>query len=617
MPLLSVQNLTCTQGAKTLFETISCAIDEGEKVALIGINGSGKSTLLNHIVTMASERQAHIITQQGLKITYLPQMPLFNPEDTILDHLFSSETPTSNVIRNYHCCLEKPHNDTELTALLSQMDLHQAWDYEARVSSVLSELQITNLTQKMKTLSGGMIKKIGLAQLFFEETDLLIMDEPTNHLDIETIAWLETMLKRINTTLLMVTHDRYFLDKICTKIFEIDQQTLFTYRGNYQSFLEQKAERVLSQQKAEDSIQAIMRVELEWLKRGPKARSTKQKARKQRIEDMQNRDTRTEETPIELGVAGRRLGKKILELKNVTKSFDNRILINQFSYTFKHNEKIGILGPNGAGKTTLFNLVSERLLPDKGEVDIGVNTVWGYFDQHSQDLNPALTIYEHIHQIGTVITLHDGTQISATKLLERFLFPSSALKTQIGKLSGGEKRRLHLVSMLLTNPNFLLFDEPTNDLDITTLSILEDFLLTFSGCVMIISHDRYFMDRVVDQLLVFNSNGIITHFAGTYSDYAALQKENEKTAKSKIPVTKTVSPPSTEKKGLTNAEQNEFKKLEADIITLEEETKRLNMLFSNIKTSTQEFEKAGKDLKEITQKLDSKVERWEHLARES
>ncbi len=616
MTLFSLQHLTCTQGAKTLFTDIELTIEEGEKIALVGINGSGKSTLLKQIVALAQNPTANAIVNPRLKLTYLAQTPTFIPEHSILDHLFSANTPTSKVIRDYHLVLETPELSNNLADIMTQMDLLNAWDYEARVTSILTELQIHNLAQPMHTLSGGMIKKITLAQAFIEDTDLLIMDEPTNHLDIDTISWLENALKRLNVTLLMVTHDRYFLDKICTKILEIDQKTLFTYQGNYQAYLEQKAERLLNQQRTEDSLQSILRVELEWLKRGPKARSTKQKARKQRIETMQNRDTIAQDSAIELGVTGRRLGKKIVEIKAISKAFDARKVIRDFSYSFKQNEKIGILGPNGSGKTTLLNILTQRLAPDQGEVDLGINTVFGYFDQHSQDLDPTLTIYEHIQQIGQFITLHDGTQLSATKLLERFLFPGQMLKTKIGDLSGGERRRLHLVCILLTNPNFLLFDEPTNDLDITTLSILEEFLLNFAGCVIVISHDRYFMDRVIDQLLIFEPGGTIAHFTGNYSDYAEKSKLDAKSeAKSPAsPASATKTDPSPPLAKLNHTEQRELKQLENDIEALETEIKDLNQFFTDAVGSLEAFQSAGQRLKDATQTLDTKVSRWEALA---
>ncbi len=616
MTLLSVQKLSCSQGAKLLFEDVSFAIDEGDKVALVGINGCGKSTLLTHIMTHFQDRQSSIVTRQGLRMTYLPQLPTFNPTDTILDHLFRSDTPTAKVIRKYHDCLATPDVHLALSDVMAEMDIHNAWEYEARVTSILNELNIRTLTQKMETLSGGMIKKVALAQLFFEETDLLVMDEPTNHLDIDTICWLETTLKRMDITLLMVTHDRYFLDKVCNKILEIDQKTLFTYRGNYQAFLQQKGERLVRQEKVEQGIQAIMRVELEWLKRGPKARSTKQKARKQRIEEMQGREGFTQDSTVELEVAERRLGKKILDLRSVSKRFDGQSVIQKFSYTFKHGEKIGVLGPNGSGKTTLFNLISQRIRPDSGDIDIGANTVFGYFDQHSTALNLNLTIYQHVQQIGERIILHDGSSISAAQLLERFLFSSDVIKTKIKDLSGGERRRLDLVCMLLSNPNFLLFDEPTNDLDITTLSILEDFLLKFHGCVMVISHDRYFMDRVVDQLLVFQADGHISHFAGTYSDYVDTQKLLAKTQPKPSGHTgqPVVTIPAMERRMLTKLERQELKKLESDIASLESETKTLNQLFLDGGISPQEYQKTGRRLKEVTQQLDTKLARWETLA---
>ncbi len=617
MSILSVKNLTCVQNTKTLFQDISFGIEEGEKVALIGLNGCGKSTLLNHIIAHAKGVSDTVVVKKGLKITYLPQLPTFKPEHTILDHLFSANTATSKVIAAYHRCLEDEALHDELGAIMAEMDVHQAWDYEAKVTAILNELNIHHLNQKMSTLSGGMLKKVSLAQLFFEDTDLLILDEPTNHLDIETIAWLEHKLEKTDSTLLMVTHDRYFLDKICTKLIEIDEKKLFQYKGNYQDFLAQKEQRLLSQQKAEDTIQSILRVELAWLRRGAKARSTKQKARKQRIEAMQNREGLQQEEAFELGVAARRLGKKILELKDISKSFQDKPLIKDFSYTFKHQEKIGVLGPNGSGKTTLLNLISGRMDPDSGEIDRGINTVFGYFDQHRTFTNPELTLYELIKEIGERITLHDGTELSASKLLERFLFPSSVLKTKICDLSGGEQRRLQLVHMLLSNPNFLLFDEPTNDLDITTLSILEDFLIHFSGCVIIISHDRYFMDRVVDQLLVVTPGQKITHFAGTYSDYREAQKEQKEAEKERQKeklLQKEIVPALETQTGLTKYERQEMKKLESEIEKLELEVKRLNSTFLNHTATILDYQNVGKRLKEIEVSLGEKQSRWDNLA---
>jgi ABC transport system ATP-binding/permease protein len=626
MSLLSVNNLTCTQAIKTLFENATFGIEPGDKIAVIGTNGSGKTTLLSLLAQSTQSACNEIAIKKSLRITYLPQQFIFNPEHTILDHLFRSNTPVAQAIRSYQECLnqfnENPTQETEsaLTSATSKMDHINAWDYEERVSSILRELNIYEFSQKMKDLSGGMQKKIALAQAFFEETDLLILDEPTNHLDITTIEWLEGMLSRQASAIVMVTHDRYFLNKVCTKILEIDQQRLFVYKGNYQTYLEQREQRYSAQDKHEKSIQSVLRVELAWLSRGPKARSTKQKARKQNIDKLLSRKTYDTEEKLDLNTGYRRLGKKILELKDISKSFDEQRVIDSFSYSFKRGERIGILGPNGAGKTTLLNLIMERIAPDSGCVDAGINTAFGYFDQHSQVFDLNMSIYKHVSQIGSQITCHDGTILSASKLLERFLFPSSTLKTPIGKLSGGERRRLHLVCLLLKNPNFLLFDEPTNDLDIQTLSVLEDFLLSFSGCVIIISHDRYFMDRVVDQLLVFNMQGKISSFSGNYSEYMSELKVAKSIANKKA----NTPPPSTgidantspppEKKRLTYREQEELKQLEKEIDSLENDKKKIDKVFTNIKSSADDYASAGKQIKEISEALELKIERWETLA---
>ncbi len=620
MSLVAVQNLSCTQGVKPLFDSISFAIAPGDKIALIGVNGCGKSTLLSELRESVDTANPAIILKQGLKVTYLSQVPVFDPADSILDHLFGSDTAVARAIREYELCLDRMRTDTsdelsrQFESAMAQMELLDAWTYESRVTSILNELHIHQLTQLMGTLSGGMLKKIELARLFFEDTDLIIMDEPTNHLDIETIDWLETTLKRMNVALLMVTHDRYFLDKVCTHIFEIDQQSLFAYRGDYATFLEQRAQRYSIQEKAEDSIKSVLRVELEWLKRGPKARSTKQKARKDRIAEMMDRKVFSKDNVLELGVATRRLGNKILALKDISKSFQGRSVLDHFSYEFKHGEKIGILGPNGAGKTTLLNVIAQRISPDSGEVDCGINTVFGYFEQNSDFFDPDQTIYEHVKEVGDQITLHDGTQLSAAKLLERFLFPSSSLSTAIGKLSGGERRRLHLVCMLLGNPNFLLFDEPTNDLDVVTLSVLESFLINFQGCVVIISHDRYFMDRVVDHLLIFNGDGTTSHFWGGYTDYADTLAEIAKAqTRSSEPIALPLLP-IVKKKQLSFKEQQELKRLEAEIEALEAEKVELAALFSSGEGSSVAYQAAGKRLKDIEFDLQDRLPRWEVLA---
>ena len=613
MSILSVNKLSLTQGIKRLFESASFGIDSDDKIAVIGPNGSGKTTLLSLIAQSLETPQAEISIQSGLRISMLTQTPNLNPEHSIREHLYKSNTEASLAIQNYNQQLEyyqqnaSTKTEANYTAALEKMDHLNLWEYEERVSSLLNELKIDQLDQKIKHLSGGMCKKIALAQVFIEETDLLILDEPTNHLDITTIEWLEGMLKKQRSALLMVTHDRYFLDNVCNKILEIDQEKIFVYRGNYKTYLEQFEQRHLAQARQESRIQSILRVELEWLKRGPKARSTKQKARKDRIKLMMNRDVITAREVLALDVSKRRLGKKILELKNVHKSFNALNLIYDFSFSLNKGDRIGILGPNGVGKSTLLNLIMGKLHPDLGEIDIGINTVFGYFDQHSGEFNLNHTIYEHVSNIGTQFTRPDGSTVSSAKLLEQFLFPSTMLSTVIKKLSGGERRRLHLVCLLLKNPNVLLFDEPTNDLDIQTLSVLEDFLLSFSGCVIIISHDRYFMDRVVNQLLIFNNDREIVPFRGNYSDYMDTLKDIEDLKKLKV------KPKQNSKIHPNKSSTKEIKKIEKKINQLETEKKSFDAIFCSPDSTPADYAEAGKKIKLIEQQLNDAYTHWEAL----
>ena len=611
MTILSIHDLTCESGIKTLFKAATFSINATDKVAIVGPNGCGKTTLLSLIAKATTDPQSEISTQRGLRITSLDQQPSISPTHTIHDHLYKSASTEARAIQDYHTQTQRYHDDpsdeTEAayTKASDTMDHLNLWEYEDQVASILRELDITDLNQKISALSGGIQKKIALAQTFFDETDLLILDEPTNHLDITTIEWLESMLTKQRSAIMMVTHDRYFLDKICTKIIEIDQQQLFVYDGNYSTYLEKRDQRYHALAKEESRLQSILRVELAWLKRGPKARATKQNARKDRIAAMLDRPKQADAAPLELGVSERRLGKKILELKNISKSFDGTKIIDQFSYTFSKGEKIGILGPNGAGKSTFLNLIMEKIQPDSGEVDPGVNTVFGYFDQHTH-FDAAQTVYDHINDIGSHFTCHDGTTLSAAKLLERFLFPSQMLKTPIGNLSGGEKRRLHLVSLLLKNPNFLLFDEPTNDLDIQTLSVLEDFLASYQGCVLLISHDRYFMDRVVTRLLVFDRKKI-TPFIGNYSDYIAAKSES-KPVKKVTPAQKK-NPAEDSDKQL----KKDIAKLEKEIEALEAKRDTLSTSFTPADNSPDVYEKMGKELKELESRIATAYSSWELL----
>lgn len=631
MNIVSVEKLTKWQSGKRLFEEISFGIDNDQKIALIGVNGTGKSTLLRIIAGKEQSDSGNVVIRKGLKVNFLQQIPDFEPEDIILESIFNNDSPTVQLIKNYEDCCEKIHRlhnseDTqdktlseevlqeELKHLMEEMDRLDAWTYESEIKSVLSELGINDLSQKMNTLSGGMLKKVALAQSLIDDANLIILDEPTNHLDIKTIQWLQSYLQKTTKAVLLVTHDRYLVDEVCNYIYEIDRETLFQYSGNYSYYIEKKAEMENSLVQEEHRIKSILRVELEWLKRGPKARSTKQKARIDRANDLINRDKLKTDENIEISITGRRLGKKILEVEKVSKAYGNNQIIRDFSYVFKNQERIGIIGENGTGKTTFLKLLTGQDVPDSGKVDAGVNTFFGFFDQYSTALELERTVIDYAKESGLMIKLNNGKTISAGQMLEKFLFPSSMHYTPIGKLSGGEKRRLYLLNILLKNPNFLIFDEPTNDLDIKTLSILEDFLNEFPGCLIVVSHDRFFMDRVVDYLMIFDGSGKVSQFPGNYSDYLEYKKEEE--AQIKIAEKKEVyiKPKSEDKNKLSFKEKYELQELEKAIEKLEKEKKELDELFGSGDNDFDKITKWNNRYKEIEVALETKMSRWEYLA---
>lgn len=620
MALLSVQNLTFTHGVKTLFSAVSFGIQSGEKVAVVGVNGCGKSTLLRLVADTARERNPAIVTQTGLRIGYLAQHPVFDPNDTVLDHVFRGDTVTTQAIRRYHQCLAMADASADMLAdAMSAMDACNAWEYETWVASVLKELEITSLTQKMESLSGGEVRKVSLAKVLFESSDLLVLDEPTNHFDVDMIVWLENTLKTLAVSLLVVTHDRYFLDSVCTRIVEIDQQKLWDYPGDYQAYLSLKSAQRVRDQVLDTRAQALLRRELDWLKQGPKARSTKQKARIDRIDDLKRTAKAQTEQALQLDMGERRLGKKILELKSVSKTFGQRCVLDRFSYSFKEGERVGIVGGNGVGKSTLLQMIAGRLLPDGGEIEAGINTVFGVFDQHTSSalFDMHKTVYDTMRVYGEHVIVRDGTSMSMGKLLERFLFPNALLNTPVGQLSGGEKRRLHLVTLLLQSPNFLLFDEPTNDLDTLTLAVLEEFLLAFKGCVLLVSHDRYFMDRIADRLFVLESGGKMIPFLGSFSDYLVQKTQRQTHKKTTGVVASTVA--SVEIGAvipgkLSYKERQELDRLVRDIDDLETEKKQLLLAFSDVGLSAEGYAKTGRRMAEVTQLLDEKLVRWEMLA---
>ena len=638
MNLISVDKLSKKAGEKELFRELTFGLNEGEKIAIIGINGSGKSTFLKMVKDLEDADGGAIYKNRSLKISSLEQNPPFDPNDTILEHIFKGKSKALTLVKRYEEISEKMETDSseklekEFHDIMEEMDKANAWEYEDQIKSILNELGISGLNRRMSELSGGMLKKVELVQTLIDDANLLILDEPTNHLDVETILWLENYLIKMDKALLLVTHDRYFLDLVVDKILEIalPQSTLF--EGNYNYYLEKKVEMDEANARKEAKAESFLRVELEWLRRQPKARGTKQKARTDKIIGVVNREKMVQQEAFTFKVDPKKIGKKILEINNITKGFNDRKLIDKFSYTFKHYERLGIVGPNGAGKSTLLNILTGKLNPDSGSVSPGINTKFGYFDQNNIELKQSMRVLEYIQKTaGEYILLEDGNRLSAGLMLERFQFPSKMQSSPIEKLSGGEKRRLYLVQILMHNPNFLILDEPTNDFDIKTLSILEEFLLDFPGCVLTVSHDRYFMDRVADQLLIFDGKGNIDLYSGNYTEYLnqpksdSKQKSNanptttQQTTTSTLPGTKSIESPTPatsdkpQGKKLSFKEEKELKSLEKEIEVLEKEKEKIQEDLITFHSDFKKVEALSAKLIETDALIDVKFKRWEEL----
>ncbi len=620
MNILSLDKISKSVGEKVLFQNISFGMEEGQKAALIGVNGCGKSTLLKMIAGKEAVDQGVISINNAIRISYLCQTPEYDPSHTILDHIFHEANPRVALIKQYELLCEKiskgDHGLQDALARLSdQMDNADVWSYESEIKSVLSKLGIDELDLKMKELSGGMLKRVALAQALIEEADLLLLDEPTNHLDIDTIIWLENYLKRYKQSLLMVTHDRYFLDQVCNSILELDTCSLFSYKGNYSYYLRKKTETIEIEKRTDRNIEGILRTEMEWLKRGPKARGTKSKSRIERINGLIQRERPQEEESVTFEVKARKMGNKIMEIHNVSKSFGEKPVIKPFSYFFKDQDKIGLVGKNGAGKSTLLNLITGRLQPDEGEVELGKHTHIGYFDQHSMEMDPGMLLIDHIKQSAEVIEIANGQTLSAAKMLEKFLFPPEKHYTLIKQLSGGEKRRLHLLSILMKNPNFLILDEPTNDFDVISLGVLESFLLSFKGCIIIVSHDRYFLDKITDQLFIFDGLGNIDSFNGNFSEYLQYRQLSEAPVKAKSARSETAGWKSTEKEKtrLSFNEKKELGSIEQDIESLEKERQSIETEFTKMEFDKDRIQEMNQRLQELRTLIDQKYERWEWL----
>ncbi|MBV7274144.1 ABC-F family ATP-binding cassette domain-containing protein [Clostridium sp. PL3] len=625
MNLICLENIYKSYGEKVLLDNISISINEGEKIGIIGINGTGKSTLLKIIAGIENYENGNIMTSNGLRVSYLSQQSFFDEEATVLEQIFKDDTPVMRLLRDYESTVNKLELDEKneglqkkLLTLTSKMDAMNAWQLESDAKTILTKLGIYNFDAKVSTLSGGQKKRISLAAALIMPSDLLILDEPTNHIDNDTVAWLEKYLNNRKASLLMITHDRYFLDRVTNKIWELHAGNIYSYDGNYSIFLEKKIEREELEKSIEAKRQNTFRRELEWIRRGAKARSTKQKARIQRFEEIKNSKIDTVDDKIEISAASSRLGKKVIEINNINKGYDNRFLIKDFSYIFSKNDRVGIIGPNGMGKSTLLNICTGKARPDSGEVIIGETVKIGYFSQEGREMDESLRVIEYVREGGEFIKDSEGELISASKMLENFLFDSNMQWTPISKLSGGERRRLQLLRMLMEAPNVLVLDEPTNDLDIQTLTILENYLDSFEGTVIAVSHDRYFLDRTSEKLLVFEGNGTISHYVCNYSEYIEKYSSEVNVTKENINKKETKDSYKEEKKKnkplkFTFKEQKEFEEIDNTIADLEDNISKLDELINSSGSDYESLQKLIKEKEELTSKLDYSMERWTYL----
>ena len=617
--ILQIDSLSKSFGERVLFRDITFGIAEGDKIGLIAPNGAGKTTLLNIIAGREPFDSGSVTFRNGIRVAYLDQSPGFDPQLTVLQACFASGNEAALTIARYEQIIASDNHE-QLDEVLAQMDLLKAWDYEQRIKQVLSQLKITRVDQKVGELSGGQIKRVALANVLISEPDLIILDEPTNHLDLEMVEWLEDYLSRSSLSLLMVTHDRYFLDRVCLQILEIDQQQIFSYKGNYAYYLEKRDERLSAQTAEADRANNLMRKELDWIRRQPQARGTKAKYRIDAFHELEEKaQNRRKDESIRLATKGSYIGNKIFEAKHVTKDFGDVAITHDFNYIFSRYEKMGIVGNNGTGKSTFVKMLLGLEKPDSGSFDIGETVNFGYYSQEGLQFDEQMKVIDVVQDIAEVIDLSNGNQLTSSQFLQHFLFTPDKQYNYVYKLSGGEKRRLHLCTVLIKNPNFLVLDEPTNDLDIVTLNILEDYLQSFKGCLIVISHDRYFMDKVVDHLLIFHGNAEIQDFPGNYSQYRtwkSLQSKSELEAKTsensekqsenrKAPVIKTK---------LTFKEKREFEQLEQEIESLELEKAQLTSDLSSGQLSSDLLIQASNRISELIRLIDEKTTRWLELS---
>ena len=612
MNYLNVENISKSYGELSLFENLSFSIHKDQKIAFIAKNGTGKTTILNILSGKDTPDSGQIIYRNDLRTTFLSQEPVLDQSLTVKETILKSDNPILKVIKSYHTALEDPENSKLYQTAFDDMERYQAWDYETQYTQILHKLKLVDLNQKVGELSGGQQKRLALADTLLSKPDLLILDEPTNHLDLEMIEWLETFFAKENITIFMVTHDRYFLERVCSEIIELDEGSIYNYKGNYSYFLEKKEERIEREAIETNKSRQLFKKELGWMRRQPKARTTKSKSRIDDFYKIKERASkRRNDHEIQLEINMERLGSKILEIYKVSKACDEKLILDKFEYVFQRGERIGIIGKNGTGKSTFLNMITGRIKPDSGKIILGETIKFGYYTQNGIKAKPMQKVIDVVRDYGEYIPLTKGKQISAQQLLERFLFSRKKQYDFVEKLSGGERKRLYLCTVLIQNPNFLILDEPTNDLDIITLNVLENFLLDFPGCLLVVSHDRYFMDKIVDHLFVFRGKGLVDNFPGNYSDYrtyedsVSLVLDQKKMVKTSKPISK--------KQSLTKLsfnEQKELKNIESKLKSLEFDKKELESQFLVENISMDTIELLSMNLKKILQVIEEKEQRW-------
>jgi len=610
---LSVENISKSYGERVLFEDISFGINKDQKVAFVAKNGSGKTSILNIIAGFDTPDTGQIVMRKEISMAYLSQNDVLNPNLTIEETIFATENKILSIVNQYEKALKNLDDTDAYQKAFELMEQYNAWDFETQYTQVLSKLKIDDLSQKVSSLSGGQKKRVSLAIVLIHKPDFLILDEPTNHLDLEMIEWLEAYFAKEKITLFMVTHDRYFLERVCNEIIELENGKIYKYKGNYSYYLEKKEERIQLEQVTTDKAKNLFKKELDWMRRQPKARTTKSKSR---IDDFyqikEKAQQRRIDHKVQLEINMERLGSKILELHKLKKSYDEKIILDGFDYVFKRGERIGIIGKNGTGKSSFLNIITEKNPVDAGTVIVGETIKFGYYTQSGITIKEGQKVIEVIKEFGEFIPLMKGQKISASQLLERFLFDKKKQYDFVEKLSGGEQKRLYLCAVLIQNPNFLILDEPTNDLDVVTLNVLENFLLDYPGNLLVVSHDRYFMDKIVDALFVFRGEGVVENFPGNYSDFRAYEDSTPKEKVEKISDEKSEKEPS--KVGLNSQEKREFGALEAEIERLQNRKITIENQFMNVEISPEEIQKKSEELQDVITSLEEKEERWLELS---